>query len=110
MVRYAELPIAESASDRDDVHIHAVIARIVANLFEAPERREIGYGISKYGVPYESHPDSDGGHILFGHARVQELFGEPFAKLIQNSKSEISRDEKNLRVTFGEQCELCDKG
>ena len=65
--------IGETATYRNDFHIGVVVANIVADLLQAPHRREIGDRVGKCNLAAEGHSGGHAGHVTIAETPHEEF-------------------------------------
>src|SRR5712691_10060 len=105
----AEVAIREAAADRDHLHIRPVIADVVADLLQAPQRAEVGDRVREDDLAAQRHPDCEPDHVLLGDAGVDELVGVLVRELLDHRVAEVADDKAHPRVLVGELVEGFDE-
>ena len=98
VVGIAEIAIAHAGTHRDDRDWQDVIANIVANLFETPQRREVGDGIGEDVKALGREAGSDACHVLFRHACVEKPIRKFPSEWLDHGKAKVTNHEENLRM------------
>src|SRR5713101_3598607 len=102
MMADAQSSVSEASADGDDLDIGLMVAGTVSNLLHATQRRKIGNRIGKDRLAFESEPDRQTGHILFGHSSVHVLLWKLRRKLRQYAEPEISRNQHDGAIVPGD--------
>ena len=98
MVAHSQCAVGHAAShgDRNDVGI--VIANIVAELLQAPERGKVGNRVGKDNLASQGQSSRNAGHILLGHTHIQTLPGKSLGKVDDNAKAQVAHHKHDLIV------------
>src|SRR5277367_2227707 len=87
-----------------------MIADIVADLLKAAQCREIGDRVSKYGLPGQSHPCRQPGHVLFRYTGVHESRRKALRPTFYHAKTQITDHKNDAPVFFGQLFERLEEG
>src|SRR6266851_4666742 len=110
MMSRAKRPIRKPAAHRNNYYVCVVIAHVIAHLLQAPQNRKICNRIRKYDLSAQGHACRDAGHILLGDARVEEAIGKSPSERFDHSKSEVSHNQADSLVLFGQSRERMKEG
>ena len=72
VVGHAQGPVGESAADGHDLHVGLVVADVIADLLQAPQRGEVGDGVGEHHAAGQGHACCHAGHVLLGYSCVYE--------------------------------------
>ena len=109
-MRHAQRPIGKPTADGHDHHIAAVVADVVADLFQTAQRGKIGDRIGEHDLPGQGHSGGDAGHVLLGDAGVEKLPWKPLGELLDHAEAKVADDQRDSRVgggQFGERANEC---
>jgi len=76
MMRETNWPVAHASANTDDLHVGAVVANVVADLFQAAQGGETADRVGKNRVALERKAGSQARHVLLRDAHIEELPGE----------------------------------
>jgi hypothetical protein len=96
VVRVALGRVREAAAHGNDAHRIAVVANVVANLLQATHGREVGDGVREHRLADFREARCDAGHVLLGHADVEELVRQGVAEPLEHRESEVAGDEHQV--------------
>ena len=103
-------PISHAGAHRDDLHVGAVVADIVANLLQATQSGENPQAVCEddfiFGqAPARGHPD----HVLFSHPGVQEAVRKFLGEGLHHTKPQVAHDQANAVIFTGQMVEAADE-
>ena len=96
VVRVALAAIGIAAPHGDDLHVGRMMTHVVAQLFEAPERRKISDRIDEDGLAGECDAGRHAGHVLLRHPHIDEPIGKTRGKRLEHGKPEIAAQQPDV--------------
>ena len=93
--------IGEAAADGDHGDRQVVVADVVAQLFEAAQRGEIGDGVEHHAAAGQRQACGDADHRLFADADVGVLVGQGFGKSFQHGIAEVGGEQHDVWMGAG---------
>ena len=109
VMRVAQVAVAESASNTHDCDRAIVVADVVADLFEAPDSREVGDGIDEDLVAERGETSRDTEHCLLGYSGVEEPVREPIGEFLDHTEAQVAHDEEDCGILLGEDSQFRDE-
>ena len=101
-VCHSQRPVGHAPADGDDLDIGLVIADVVSDLLQRPERGEIGDGVREADLPAQGHAGCQAGHVLLRHAGVEVLLGEPLGEVGDDAEAQVADDQHDPVVLGGQ--------
>ena len=90
--------IRQPAAHRDDRHRQVVIANVIAQLFEAAQRREVRDRINHHPAARERKTGSDTHHRLLANADIRILPRQRLCELLQHRVADVGGQQHDFRV------------
>jgi hypothetical protein len=109
VVRIALAAIGEAAADRDDLDVGAMVADVVPELLEAPQRREIADRVGEDHLATEGEPGGDAGHVLLGNADIEIAAGKLLREALEHREAEVAADQPEARIGLGKRLDRGDE-
>ena len=102
--------VGQAGPDAHYLHVRTVIANVVANLFQAANRRKIGNRVSEDIETGLSQTGCQPRHVLLGNAGIEEAILELLPQTVRHALSQIADDQEGVVVRRGLSEQLFDKG
>ena len=108
-MRDAQVSVGEAPADRHHLHVGAVIANVIANLFEATQGGEVANRIREDDLAGERHAGGQADHVLLRHPGVDELVGVLLRELLDHREAKVTHHKTDTWVSVGELVERLDE-